>query len=75
MLDQYSGEVLSITTHDGAGATPLDTFNNWNWNIHTGIWGGIVTRILLSIFGIAPAILFVTGLVIFWSKTRRAKRA
>jgi uncharacterized iron-regulated membrane protein len=74
MLDQYSGEVVGITTHDGAGATPLDTFNNWNWNIHTGIWGGMPTRVLLSIFGSVPAILFVTGLVIFWGKTRRAKK-
>jgi uncharacterized iron-regulated membrane protein len=74
VIDQYSGEVLGITTHDTTGATPLDTFNNWNWNIHTSIWGGIPTRILLSIFGLTPAILFITGLVIFWGKTRRVKR-
>jgi uncharacterized iron-regulated membrane protein len=72
MIDQYSGEVLDITTHDTAGATPTETFNNWNWNIHTGIWGGMPTRVLLSIFGLAPAILFVTGVVIFWGKTRRS---
>jgi uncharacterized iron-regulated membrane protein len=74
MLDQYSGEVVGITLHDGIGPTPLDTFNNWNWNIHTGIWGGMPTRILLSIFGLAPVVLLITGLVIFWGKTRRAKK-
>jgi uncharacterized iron-regulated membrane protein len=74
MLDQYSGKVLGITEHDGVGSTPLETFNNFNWNIHTGIWGGIPTRILLSVFGLAPVILFITGVVIFWGKTRRTKK-
>jgi uncharacterized iron-regulated membrane protein len=73
-IDQYSGKVLGMTTHDTVGSTPAETFNNWNWNIHTGIWGGIPTRVLLSIFGLTPAILLVTGLVIFWGKTRKVKR-
>lgn len=72
-IDQYSGKVLSITTHDGAGSTPAEIFGNWNWNIHTGIWGGMLTRVLLSLFGLAPVILFITGLVIFWGKTRKVK--
>jgi uncharacterized iron-regulated membrane protein len=73
-VDQYSGKVLGMTLHDTVGATPAETFNIWNWNIHTGIWGGMSTRILLSIFGLTPVVLLVTGVLIFWNKIRGVKR-
>ncbi|NGP87710.1 PepSY-associated TM helix domain-containing protein [Fodinibius halophilus] len=41
--------------------------------LHFGNWGGIIIKILYSLFGIAPAILSITGFII-WQKRNSKKK-
>jgi uncharacterized iron-regulated membrane protein len=43
------------------------------YTLHVGHYGGIVTQILYALIGIAPLGLFVTGAIIWWSRTYAAK--
>ena len=71
-VDQYSGEIV----YDG---TPEDgnvfdqAWDDWNFPLHTGDFGGPVTRVLWFFVGISPVVLGVTGLVM--NQIRRRKRA
>lgn len=63
-LDQYTGEVLRV---DNALKMPLgDRVLNSFTPLHYGTFGGLPTRILYVFVGLAPLILFVTGLRMYW---------
>ena len=63
-LDSYTGEVLRV---DSALKMPLGSrvLNFFN-PLHYGTFGGLPTRILYVFVGLAPLILFVTGLMMYW---------
>ncbi|TYP92171.1 putative iron-regulated membrane protein [Fodinibius salinus] len=42
--------------------------------LHFGNWGGIIIKILYSLFGIAPAVLSITGFIIWQKRNRQKKR-
>lgn len=42
--------------------------------IHYGEWGGLPIKILWSLFGGAPTVLFITGLVVWWRPAGRKRR-
>jgi len=62
-LDQYSGKVLAVTDSRvaGLGDRVLNSFTP----LHYGTFGGLPTRILYVFVGLAPLILFITG-VVMW---------
>jgi uncharacterized iron-regulated membrane protein len=70
-VDQYSGKVL----YDG---TPEDgnvfdqAWDDWSFPLHTGDFGGPVTRVLWVAVGLSPIVLGVTGIVM--QLVRRSKR-
>lgn len=72
-LDQYSGAVLRV---ESSLKAPLNT-RIWDqiYLLHIGTFGGLVTRVLYVIVGLAPVALFVTGLALWrhrqWDKARR----
>lgn len=67
-LDQYSGRVLEVSDPRQA---PLGVrLMNWNFPLHTGHWGGLITEILYIFLGLLPATLFVTG---FWKWAHRRR--
>lgn len=68
-VDQYRGTVLAV--QDSRKAHAATTVNNWLHPLHDGSLGGVAFRILLSIVGLAPAVLFVTGLM-RWRLRRNA---
>jgi uncharacterized iron-regulated membrane protein len=77
-IDPYSGRILkTFDTRNGSlGARIMEM----NFPLHSGMWGGLITKILYSIAGLAPLILFVTGLWKWNSKRvgrahNRARRA
>ncbi|MEH2117816.1 PepSY-associated TM helix domain-containing protein [Nostoc sp.] len=67
-LDQYTGEVLRV---DNALKMRLgDRVLNSFVPLHYGTFGGLPTRILYVFVGLAPLVLFVTGLVMWWYRYR-----
>lgn len=70
VLDRYSGKVLSVHKVDNptVGTRLLLAIVA----LHFGTFGGISTRILYVFVGLTPAILFVTGLVL-WQRRRWAE--
>jgi uncharacterized iron-regulated membrane protein len=75
-LDPYSGRVTSVSdTHAEPAAGVLRTA----LNLHFGAWGGMGSHLLYAAAGIAPLVLFITGLYKWQAKrrglaTNRAKR-
>ena len=70
-LDQYTGEVLRL---DNDLKAPLATrIMNALHSLHIGSYGGVGVQIIYVFIGIAPTVLFITGFIIWWSKTYGAK--
>lgn len=71
-VDRHSGRVLAVRDlrRSGAGAWWMA----WVRPLHDGTVGGLSTRILAVLVGLAPAVLFATGLL-HWLRRRRASRA
>lgn len=70
-LDQYTGEVV----YDGSpedGNVFDQLWDDWSFPLHTGDWGGPITRALWFVIGVSPVVLGVTG-VTMWL-VRRSKR-
>lgn len=71
-IDQSSGRVLAVRDLRRAGAGTW--LNAWVRPLHDGTVGGLATRILAVLVGLAPAVLFATGLL-HWLRRRQAYRA
>nr|WP_010131630.1 PepSY-associated TM helix domain-containing protein [Microbulbifer agarilyticus] len=74
-LDQYSGEVLMRQAV--SELAPGNKILRWQFPLHNGDALGIVGRWLVLLAGLSPAILFSTGLYLWWQKRRlklQAKR-
>jgi uncharacterized iron-regulated membrane protein len=69
-FDQYTGEALFVekSSTAPAGTRVYNTF----YPIHTGVIGGVSTRILQVAIGFSPLVLFVTGYVM-WRNRQKAK--
>ena len=70
-LDQYSGNVL-------AAAQPKRTIGDlvmaWTVPLHVGGFGGAPLRWVWFALGLAPPLLFVTGLTMWWTRVVRSRR-
>lgn len=68
-FDQYSGELLRL---ENAEASPFATrtINNL-YPLHIGIMGGSFTRILQMLVGFTPAVLFLTGFLVWRNRLRK----
>lgn len=70
-----TGRLLRID--DSRHAPPVQHLLNLRYPLHVGVWAGLVSRILLSLLGLMPALLFVTGVRMWWirvvAKRLRAK--
>jgi uncharacterized iron-regulated membrane protein len=65
-FDQFSGKLLQ--QRDLASRTAGDLFMSWLGRLHVGAFGGIGVKILWLTLGLTPAILFVTGVVMWWNR-------
>jgi uncharacterized iron-regulated membrane protein len=70
VVDQYSGEILHVA--DPLTGTAGNVLLQWQWPLHSGQVLRMPGRILVLSSGIACAVLFVTG-VILWLHKRRAR--
>lgn len=67
-VDQYSGEVL---LSQNVTEIPLgNKILRWQFPLHNGDALGIVGRWLVLLTGLTPALLFGTGLYLWWQKRR-----
>lgn len=71
-LNAYDGAVLAryVSGEVPAGSEAID----WFYTIHTGLWGGLASKLLMSIAGLGLVGLALTGPWLWWSRTR-ARRA
>jgi uncharacterized iron-regulated membrane protein len=69
-IDQFSGRIVGIKDRTRFGTA--STIDNWLHPLHDGSAGGLPLRLLLALFGLAPAILFVTGILRWRARTKKA---
>jgi len=70
-IDAGRGTVLSV--RDPRRAPAGDTLLNWLYPLHTGEAFGLPGRLVITVFGLAPLMFALTGLLI-WLKRRRGHR-
>jgi uncharacterized iron-regulated membrane protein len=68
-LDQFTGAVLKAPT-PGA-RTAGDVIMAWVAPLHVGNFGGSGIRVAWAILGLAPALMFVTGFIMWWTRVVR----
>ena len=71
-LDQYSGQPLAAPR---ATRTAGDVVMAWVTPLHIGGFGIEALRWAWFAFGLAPALLFVTGMTMWWRRARRVSSA
>lgn len=71
-LDRLSGARLRTGV---TSPTPGDTIVRWIAPVHVGSFGGLSIRVLWFVFGLMPALLFVTGVLVWWNRTLRGRAA
>jgi uncharacterized iron-regulated membrane protein len=70
-LDQYTGALLA--TQDSTPKTAGDLVMAWISPLHVGNFGGMPIRIVWLVVGLAPAVLFVTGFILWWTRVVRPR--
>ena len=71
VIDAYSGRLLYQT--DQSKRTSGDIFDEWQLALHSGEAFGLTGQIIVLIIGLAPLVLYVTG-VIRWLQKRRVRK-
>ncbi|WP_321472297.1 PepSY-associated TM helix domain-containing protein [uncultured Paludibaculum sp.] len=71
-FDRTSGAYLG-TWHRGLSASAGDEVIRWIVPLHFGLFGGLPIRILWSVLGLTPALLFVTATMMWWNRVLRHK--
>ncbi|NJP10790.1 MAG: PepSY domain-containing protein [Leptolyngbyaceae cyanobacterium RU_5_1] len=67
-LDQFTGEVIQLS--DGLKPSRAEAIINQFGAVHFGTFGGVPTKILYVFVGLAPTVLMVTGVVMWWYRKR-----
>jgi uncharacterized iron-regulated membrane protein len=71
-LDQYTGERLASTA---TSRTWGDAVMARMTPLHVGGVGGQVGRVAWFLLGLAPAVLYVTGMIVWWRRVVRPRWA
>jgi uncharacterized iron-regulated membrane protein len=70
-IDSETGKV--VKTDDSRTDNAATASSRFVRPLHRGLWGGDVSRILYGLAGIAPALLFITGIIKFAYRRRSRK--
>jgi uncharacterized iron-regulated membrane protein len=62
------GDYLEPLTNDNGGTRVVDTTTLWLARLHFGRFGGWSTKLVWAILGLSPAVMFVTGAVMWWNR-------
>jgi uncharacterized iron-regulated membrane protein len=66
-IDRYTGQVIRVNYHREL-SWPI-RFTRDLYPLHFGTFVGNITRVLWILVGVAPAILFVTGVLMWWNRS------
>lgn len=74
-IDQRTGTILAV--RDPRTSTAADVFFTWQFPLHNGEAFGLIGRWIVFFAGLAPAVLYVTGLLLWWRRgaARQPQRA
>lgn len=72
MIDQYTGSVVAV--RDPRQLTAGDHFVAWQFPLHNGEAFGLAGRLIVFASGVAPAVLYVTGVLLWWRRRRPRHR-
>ena len=71
-LDAYDGRVIGRYV---AGELPFASeFFDWLFTVHTGLWAGVATMVLMAAGGLTLLGLSVSGPWLWWSRERQRRR-
>ena len=70
-LDQFTGAVLQEASI--AGRTAGDVIMAWVAPLHVGNFGGTGVKIAWLLLGLSPPLLFITGLIMWWTRVVRPR--
>lgn len=73
-FDQFNGELLRVW-HRGVHQSAGDVIVYWISPLHFGDFGGVGVKILWVVLGLSPALLFVTGSLMWWNRVLSKKWA
>ena len=68
-FDRFSGELLA--QHDPVNRTLGDIVMAWIVPLHFGTFAGLASRIVWLVLGLTPALLSVTGALVWWNRVLR----
>ena len=71
-FNRRSGEVTPVSKY--ADSVPADKLRGWIYAVHTGSWGGMLTRILWLLGALLGASLPLTGYYIWIKHLRHPKK-
>lgn len=71
-FNRRSGEITPVTKY--ADSVPADKLRGWIYAVHTGSWGGMLTRILWLLGALLGASLPLTGYYIWIKRQRNPKK-
>jgi uncharacterized iron-regulated membrane protein len=66
-VDQHTGKVLEVRPPGGYRSVG-DAIADWIGPVHTGHFGGPVVKTIWAVAGLAPALLFLTGFLMWWNR-------
>lgn len=72
-FDPESGEITSILPYSQIPKS--DKMKGWILAVHTGSWGGVVTKILYFLAALIGGTLPLSGYYMWWKRTRRRRKA
>lgn len=71
-LDGHTGEVLTVYSPDDF--TAADAFFAWQFPLHNGEAFGLAGRWVVFASGLTPAVLYVTGVMLWWRRRTSGTR-
>ncbi|RYG26111.1 PepSY domain-containing protein [bacterium] len=71
-LEPSTGEILRVDRDPDTGIAQRGF--NLRYPLHIGAWGGLASKVLHSVAGLTPLVLYVTGLMIWGRKKLNARR-
>jgi uncharacterized iron-regulated membrane protein len=72
-FNRYDGSELG---HYVAGTLPATSeFIDWLYTVHTGLWGGTITQLLMVLSGLTVFGMAASGLWLWFSRTARRRAA
>ena len=70
-VDPWSGEVVGMIVLETA--PPGNKMYEWLYPFHIGELFGTLYKLVLAFAGLAPSVLLVTGLIVWWTRSRMRK--